>query len=431
MFFSHHAHPGRKPKDQVHEEEVPFSEDEVLYIRALSEWSAAHASGLLEVRTLRETVLGGSPVSTEELLIGIDDSVTHLSSKEREAVIAKYIGDHPVPIERTLTKEEALQLIKSPAAAILSLDQFRQWGIPVVDHKVRLGLPAGSYKPSELGSFDGLCMDLTFEPSGDTFRIRIPRALVMDGFKVVQGKDAPAYPASRWRAKSREDFLSLTAATMGEHDPKWFEEYLGQEPADIEQVKAIRRQRDEDKVVKPTQRQLHLPFMSALHFPDRKGRCTTVQVWPGSVLDEVRAISEELAELYHWDKAEATWFLLTGERPVVRPLRSTTTRRHKDWFTDAVTSMEILPWVSRGTLSKLYRQVQRRLIGDNRKRDPVTIEVFRFVTKEAGVDITDDDPCWRELAEKWNREHPKREFLPRYLHQAYKRARQSLLHPCD
>lgn len=416
------------------DEQVSFEDDDLLCAQALNEWFVRHASMLPQVRSFREKVLGGSPTSTHELLEGArlaterfpGDSRPGLSGKEREEVIGRFMAEHPTPVERLLTEKEAYEFLSSPATCHLSLDQFREWGIPVVGHKAHLGVPIGRYHRSDFGKHDGLSVDLTFEPAGETYRIRAPRSWTVDGFKVIPGKDAPRFPADRWRAKSTHEAVLATAIRNPDLLKHWASDLANEEPR-MDRIRL--RLRDNDLVL-PVQRNVHLPFEGILLYPGTRGHVSKVRVWPGSVLDDLRDIGDQLAKEYHWHEAQATWFVLTGKPPIIRPLYTSTTTRHGGKFTDAIVNLEVLPWVSWRTVLRLYRQIQSGLrVRETRKQpDARAIEVFRLVTREAGAEVKDSNQ-WASLLGKWLREHPAEATLtsPSRLRQYYNRAKKALL----
>jgi hypothetical protein len=121
-------------------------------------------------------------------------------------------------------------------------------------------------------------------------------------------------------------------------------------------------------------------------------------------------------------------FVLTGAVPQVRALDMSTTTIGGGDFNDAYLNIKVLPWVSLGTLKSLYHDAQRQLLLARGKRFERTLEVFRFVTREAGTYPEESD--WRGLFNKWKEEH-KNELKPfkqpRDIKQCYNRARETLL----
>jgi len=132
-----------------------------------------------------------------------------------------------------------------------------------------------------------------------------------------------------------------------------------------------------------------------------------------------------LAAIFPWAPGEAGWFLLTGERPEVVPLRFSY-HRHRQVFT-----LSFAPWISEKTVRKACRKGQQLVQGgDNRRMKDRTLAVMRFVTEH-----TDDEDrrllSWSQLTDLWNEEHPGEwSFKGRSaLRKAYLRAEKELARP--
>jgi len=138
------------------------------------------------------------------------------------------------------------------------------------------------------------------------------------------------------------------------------------------------------------------------------GRVVSVRPWLGSVVYDLRRVSETLERRrYPWREGDAAWFVLTGQTPIVMVVG------HKlDWQIGslgnrAVIKLEIEPWISVERVAYLYSVLQRRVLGGhNRPMSERRITLFRFITER-----TSDDgelPKWRALMDDWNRLHGKR-----------------------
>jgi hypothetical protein len=132
-----------------------------------------------------------------------------------------------------------------------------------------------------------------------------------------------------------------------------------------------------------------------------------------------------LSAIFPWAPAEAGWFLLTGERPEVVPLRLSYHRRRQ------VFTLSFAPWISEKTVRKAYRKGQKVVQGgDNRRMKERTLAVVRFVTEH-----TDDEGrrvlSWSQLTDLWNEQHPGEwSFKDRFgLRRAYLRAEKELARP--
>jgi hypothetical protein len=182
------------------------------------------------------------------------------------------------------------------------------------------------------------------------------------------------------------------------------------------------------------------PRFERLSFPDT-GRQTfsQVPVWPFSVLDELRKLSESLARRYHWrEHALVTWFLLTDEPLWVSPLTGQVHLPSGPAFKYGTITITVQPWVSVDTVEKFYRDLQRQVLGHNKRRlsernlallrfvlghiesvHPRSLLEYRSFAKRRGVELDDNGlpktklpmtelvgPSWRKLLEGWNRRYP-------------------------
>ena len=288
---------------------------------------------------------------------------------------------------RVLTEDEAVELLDSPANAYLSWDQFREWRIPVLGHRAQLGTPVGLADVPGPPDHKGEIVTLTFEDSGETYRLRGPvTSQVIDGFRLVRGRPVPDYPAREGITDSDRDASLYMYIETGQ------QEWVGELTCRPVQL-------DFKRTIKFPLRQL-LPGSDEARWFDGKG-----DVWPGSVLDELRGVSEGLAETYRWEVADAVWFVLTGGTPGFFPLRATTTTMGRPEFDDATISIEALPWISSETLLELYKRSQESLLsGDNRPIRRRNLELFRFVESRRGTDWK--LPRWRKMRLDWNDARP-------------------------
>jgi hypothetical protein len=132
-----------------------------------------------------------------------------------------------------------------------------------------------------------------------------------------------------------------------------------------------------------------------------------------------------LAAIFPWAPYQAGWFLLTGERPEVVPLRFSYHRSRQ------VFTLSFAPWISEKTIRKAYRRGQKVVQGgDNRRMKERTLAVMRFVTEH-----TDEEGrrllSWAQLTDLWNEQHPGEWwFKDRFgLRKAYLRAEKELTSP--
>ena len=129
-----------------------YEPGDLLRALALSDYYAALAAEWPDVRGYREEVLGGSVTTTEK----IRSAARHHHETE-ETVLSRLAKDGITVIARLLNPQEAQAFLTSPATAILSLDQFRKWRIPVIGHHARRCR-------AELADHSGRADELTVTP---------------------------------------------------------------------------------------------------------------------------------------------------------------------------------------------------------------------------------------------------------------------------
>lgn len=134
--------------------------------------------------------------------------------------------------------------------------------------------------------------------------------------------------------------------------------------------------------------------------------------WPGSVLGGLRKLSKELTKSHPWNIDEATWFVLTGEHPIVGPIKA---KINSSWTVGtrahATISLTVQPWVPPETVEIVYRQLQKQAIGGNYGRiSDKNLNLLRFVTERADsagnlpkgeVLVKDWDKKWKHQRPEW------------------------------
>ena len=120
---------------------------------------------------------------------------------------------------------------------------------------------------------------------------------------------------------------------------------------------------------------------------------------------------------------------MTGKPPELRALTANTTMFSGPGFNDAWVDLTALGWVSRETVDRLYHQAQQRLLIGRGVPGSRALDVFRFVTREAGAHVSNGDERWPALFDKWHTEHPDDSTIRNRagLRQYYNRAKKSLL----
>jgi hypothetical protein len=141
-----------------------------------------------------------------------------------------------------------------------------------------------------------------------------------------------------------------------------------------------------------------------------------VSFWPHSVLGNLRKLCKELVKAHPWDIDEATWFVLTGEPPLVRPIRARTPSSWKPGIRAYTTiSLTVEPWVPPETVEAAYRQLQKQVIGGKAGRiGDKNLNLLRFVAERA--DAAGKLPKGHALVEewdkKWGQERPQWSYGP-------------------
>jgi hypothetical protein len=146
-------------------------------------------------------------------------------------------------------------------------------------------------------------------------------------------------------------------------------------------------------------------------------------LWPGSVVDKLYELSEELAEAFDWPSSAldtlgrrrneaAAWFILTGEAPEVRPLDARWETKGGSEYLNPQWRIRFTapPWLPEKEVSRAYRMMQKQLLpGRNELREPKVLEVARFVWEQERLNGY-HTPSWPHLYETWNKEHPEAQF---------------------
>jgi hypothetical protein len=132
-------------------------------------------------------------------------------------------------------------------------------------------------------------------------------------------------------------------------------------------------------------------------------------------------VAAYLAELYPWNEEAAARFVLTGEVPVVEPLRLMWDPNKDSYM------LELRPWTSKVAFGQAYRVIHRER-GNKRSNRPVesgTLTVLEFVNEH--TDEEGNRPTWEELRNLWNARGLGRHYGDyRTFSKAYRRAYEKL-----
>ena len=133
------------------------------------------------------------------------------------------------------------------------------------------------------------------------------------------------------------------------------------------------------------------------------GRDERITFWPDSLLGDLRWLCKELVKSHPWDIGEAPSFVLTGQHPMVQPIKA---KVNSSWIvgTRAHTtiSLTVQPWVPPESVEVAYRQLQKRVIGGECGRiSDKNLRLLQFTTKHADAD--GNLPNGDVLVREWDR----------------------------
>jgi hypothetical protein len=127
----------------------------------------------------------------------------------------------------------------------------------------------------------------------------------------------------------------------------------------------------------------------------------------GFVMKRLRKLADKLAWTYRWREGDATWFVLTGHAPPVRPVKvrvaisESISESINDYHPNtAEIWLTADAWVDAKEVEQAFRNAQRQILGgDARPLPERTLEAVKFVARrmrEHGKE------SWRERWEAWN-----------------------------
>jgi hypothetical protein len=186
-----------------------------------------------------------------------------------------------------------------------------------------------------------------------------------------------------------------------------------------------------------------------LDFRNEEGEDDFMAVRRDSVLAELQRLASRLAEQFPWREAQASWFILTGEPPLVPPVKVRYTRHlvrvHLDpsgdteRFTYGEVIISAAPWVSEKIVAEAYYNLQSRILrsGQNRPLERRRLELLRFVIqRENPLKLTRARRrrIGKELVKAWNRKYPNWSYddspqATSAFWNAYNDVERRLLHP--
>jgi hypothetical protein len=154
-----------------------------------------------------------------------------------------------------------------------------------------------------------------------------------------------------------------------------------------------------------------------LPFPGENGATHRTLVRSASLLGRLYSAVQKLLRDYPWFEEHAVWFMLTGEAPYVAPMtvrakghggHNTPGPYLPPGFSYGLVRLTVEPWVSADTVQRVYRDIQRRLLGgDNRPVGEKNRRLFLFVIERVDslyLQPEEKRRLGKDLVCEWDRE---------------------------
>jgi hypothetical protein len=161
-------------------------------------------------------------------------------------------------------------------------------------------------------------------------------------------------------------------------------------------------------------------FCELLHFPGESGWRESVTVASGGHLDDLRMLSDRLAETYPWQPAQAVGFVLTGVTPIVIALELTmpmvVTKVGR-----SLIHLEIDPEMPVEDVVRAYTRARLAMVGPRVKHPAEKgVEIVIHCAENEGLTTF---RLWRT----WNKQHQDDQFeTQRLFRQAWKSAQKRI-----
>lgn len=287
--------------------------------------------------------------------------------------------------ESILTFDKAQGFLGSYAARFLPLEWFTDWGIPLVGHASKI---VGEYDWGEQKDELDHRVTIRVNPPGAIERLRYAHP------------NTPILDEDRALISTRCVLMKKSGMVMPPYDVDL--------PENLEEMRPASQS-------------------SPILLGNYQTPIRPSSVWPGSVIDDLYKLSEELADTFRWPGKDTTrglgrwWrqdaaavFVLTGVAPLMHPVDARLKLKESRYASPQWRiGLDISPWVSAEEVSRAYKRIQDQVIeGRKRLPDPKTLEVTRFVWEQERLNGYKKPP-WRILFERWNKKHeedPKAQF---------------------
>lgn len=282
--------------------------------------------------------------------------------------------------DQLLSPSQAWALLISPVAAHWPYFWFEKFGIPLVGHNYQVG-------------------NSTSDERGPYSLVEVFASNAEGGCPIQTFKDRRKPGAGSWA--------------------------LPETPVDARSNARLRREFKRWRVVP---------------FPGEDGRPYRTLAKPGSVLGDLHDKVTQLIRRYPWDESDATWFVLTGETPLVAPLtwqaRWFGDHETEDTFSYGFVTLKIEPWVPAETVEQVYRDIQRKLRGGHhaRRLKKKNLELLRFVNErvnKATLSLKERRRLAPDLVAAWDKANPEDTYNGDTwkFWRDYHRARRAVLFP--
>jgi hypothetical protein len=281
-----------------------------------------------------------------------------------------------------LSTEQATDLLYSHAARFLTLDQMRDLGVPLSGHETFLLEP---YRELDREGYFDHKVSLRVEPPGISLILR--------------------YTNVDDDSETREE---LARCQIEGGEP------LAPYKVPFPPVEVPEATQGSDSNIGPI---LLSNFDTADH---------PANVWPGSLVDEIYDLAQELCESFMWPSRRTsgwvgTWwneeaaalFVLTGIAPLVHPIKVGLARAAGGLDLPSRVVLEVLPWLRPESVHDAYQSARRTLNVNLRNQGDRKFDVVTFVMQRSNS----CDPNalnFEHLRECWNAEFPDEQFKDTY-----------------
>lgn len=284
-----------------------------------------------------------------------------------------------------LSTSQATELLHSYAARFLTLEQMQDLGIPLAEHKASL---LESYSEIDQEEYFDHTVSLRVDPPGISLKLRYTNLV-----------DEP------------EDVGEVVRCEI--HGDEAVPPYkTSLPPVEIPGTGSWDNKGDQggQRIAGPI-------LVSGFDTADRPAN-----VWPGSLVDEVYDLAQELSESFMWpthktrgrmgawrDPDSAALFVLTGIAPLVHPIKVRVAGAGRNLDIPSHVSFEVLPWLPPETVFETYKAIRTALGVKLRNQGGRKFDVVTFVLKRSG---SYDPGTWdfSQLSKSWDRVFPDAKF---------------------